>query len=159
MKKKIFFSTIGVLVLVAAAFFIFGGSKKSEEDGLPKVKVVKGDIGQSAGGGTIEPENEISVKPVWRMVDLPTPDRESGTAIARGEADPRRWSWPTQSARCSSRKWKWTTSQRASGRIAGEEKLITDTREFRAFRSRVRLKIAEKRVDGERECDRKHRDE
>jgi HlyD family secretion protein len=63
MKKKIIFSTIGVLVLVAAAFLIFGGSKKSDEDTLPKVKVVKGDIVDKAlAVGTIEPENEISVK-------------------------------------------------------------------------------------------------
>ncbi len=63
MKKKIIFSTIGVLVLVAAAFLIFGGSKKSEDNALPKVKVVKGDIVDKAlAVGTIEPENEISVK-------------------------------------------------------------------------------------------------
>jgi len=63
MKKRIILSTIGVLVLVAAAFLIFGGSKKSEEDALPTVKVVKGDIIDKAlAVGTIEPENEISVK-------------------------------------------------------------------------------------------------
>lgn len=63
MKKKIILSTIGVLVLVAAAFLIFGGSKNSEENALPKVKVVKGDIVDKAlAVGTIEPENEISVK-------------------------------------------------------------------------------------------------
>ncbi len=63
MKKKIILSTVGVLVLVGAAFLIFGGSKKSDESGLPKVKVSKGDIVDKAlAVGTIEPENEISVK-------------------------------------------------------------------------------------------------
>jgi HlyD family secretion protein len=63
MKKKIIFSSIGVLILVVAAFLIFGGSKKSDEGALPKVKVVKGDIVDKAlAVGTIEPENEISVK-------------------------------------------------------------------------------------------------
>lgn len=63
MKKKIILSSIGVLVLVVGAFLIFGGSKKSEEGALPKVKVSKGDIVDKAlAVGTIEPENEISVK-------------------------------------------------------------------------------------------------
>src|SRR5512140_422449 len=63
MKKKIVLSSIGVLVLVVAAFLIFGGSKKSDEGALPKVKVTKGDIVDKAlAVGTIEPENEISVK-------------------------------------------------------------------------------------------------
>lgn len=63
MKKKIILSTVGAAVLVVAAFLIFGGSKKSEEGALPKVKVSKGDIVDKAlAVGTIEPENEISVK-------------------------------------------------------------------------------------------------
>jgi HlyD family secretion protein len=63
MKKKIIWSTIGVIVLVGAAFLIFGGSKNSDENTLPKVKVAKGDIIDKAlAVGTIEPENEISVK-------------------------------------------------------------------------------------------------
>jgi HlyD family secretion protein len=63
MKKKIMFSSIGVVVLVVAAFFLFGGSKKGDEAGLPKVKVTKGNIVDKAlAVGTIEPENEISVK-------------------------------------------------------------------------------------------------
>jgi HlyD family secretion protein len=63
MKKKIILSTIGILALVAAAFLIFGGSKRSDEDMLPKVKVVRGDIVDKAlAVGTIEPENEISIK-------------------------------------------------------------------------------------------------
>lgn len=63
MKKKILFSSLGVVILVGAAFLIFGGSKKSEENGLSKVKVVKGSIVDKAlAVGTVEPENEISVK-------------------------------------------------------------------------------------------------
>ncbi len=63
MKKKIILSSIGVIVLVVAAFLIFGASKKSDDGAVPKVKVTKGDIVDKAlAVGTIEPENEISVK-------------------------------------------------------------------------------------------------
>src|SRR5512135_2284750 len=63
MKKKIMFSSIGAVVLVVAAFFLFGGSKKGDDSALPRVKVVKGNIVDKAlAVGTIEPENEISVK-------------------------------------------------------------------------------------------------
>jgi HlyD family secretion protein len=63
MKKKIVLSSIGVIVLLAAAFVIFGASKKSDDGAVPKVKVTKGDIVDKAlAVGTIEPENEISVK-------------------------------------------------------------------------------------------------
>lgn len=63
MKKKILFSGLGVVVLIVAAFLIFGGSKKSDDGGLQKVKVTKGNIVDKAlAVGTIEPENEISVK-------------------------------------------------------------------------------------------------
>jgi len=44
MKKKIMFSSMGVVVLVGAAFFLFGGSKKGDDSALPRVKVVKGNI-------------------------------------------------------------------------------------------------------------------
>jgi HlyD family secretion protein len=63
MKKKIIFSSLTVVVLVVGAFLIFGGSKKNDDSALPKVKVVKGNIVDKAlAVGTIEPENEISVK-------------------------------------------------------------------------------------------------
>jgi HlyD family secretion protein len=63
MKKKIIFSSLGAAVLVTAGFLFFSGSRKSEEDALPRVKVVKGSIVDKAlAVGTIEPENEISVK-------------------------------------------------------------------------------------------------
>ena len=57
------FSSIGAVVLVVAAFFLFGGSKKGDDAALPRVKVTKGNIIDKAlAVGTIEPENEISVK-------------------------------------------------------------------------------------------------
>src|SRR5512134_1800499 len=63
MKKKIILSSLGAVVLVVAGVFFFGGSRNSEEDKLPRVKVVKGSIVDKAlAVGTIEPENEISVK-------------------------------------------------------------------------------------------------
>lgn len=63
MKKKIILSAAGVVVLISAAILFFGGSKKSDDSGLPRIKVVKGNIVDKAlAVGTIEPENEISVK-------------------------------------------------------------------------------------------------
>ncbi len=63
MRKKIILSAVGAVVILAAAFLIFGGSKKSEENALPKVKVTRGNIVDKAlAVGTIEPEQEISVK-------------------------------------------------------------------------------------------------
>lgn len=63
MKKKIILLSVGVVVLVGAGFLFFGGSKNSDEDKLPRVKVTKGNIIDKAlAVGTIEPENEISVK-------------------------------------------------------------------------------------------------
>jgi HlyD family secretion protein len=63
MKKKIVFSSVGAVVVVVGAFAIFGGSNKSEENALPRIKVVKGNIVDKAlAVGTIEPEQEISVK-------------------------------------------------------------------------------------------------
>lgn len=63
MKKKIVFSTVGVLVLVGAGFIIINGSKDSDDKALPRIKVAKGNIVDKAlAVGTIEPENEISIK-------------------------------------------------------------------------------------------------
>jgi len=63
MKKTIIFSSLGVVVLVGAAFLIFGGSRKSDENTLPRVKVTRANIVDKAlAVGTVEPENEISVK-------------------------------------------------------------------------------------------------
>jgi HlyD family secretion protein len=63
MKKKILFSSIGVVVLAGAGFLIFGGTAKKDDASLQKIKVTRGNIVDKAlAVGTIEPEFEISVK-------------------------------------------------------------------------------------------------
>lgn len=63
MKKKIVLSSAGVVALIAVSFVIFGGSQKGAESTAPKLKVTKGNIVDKAlAVGTIEPENEISIK-------------------------------------------------------------------------------------------------
>lgn len=63
MKKKIFLSATGVAAIGVAAFLFFGSSESSKDTELPKVKVQKATIIDKAlAVGTIEPENEISVK-------------------------------------------------------------------------------------------------
>jgi HlyD family secretion protein len=63
MKTKIFISSGAAVVLIVGGVLIFGGSKSSSEDALPKVKVQRGNIVDKAlAVGTIEPENEISIK-------------------------------------------------------------------------------------------------
>jgi HlyD family secretion protein len=63
MKKKIVLSSVALVVLGGASFLFFGSNKSSSDNDLPKVKVTKGTIVDKAlAVGTIEPENEISVK-------------------------------------------------------------------------------------------------
>ncbi|MGB2869770.1 MAG: efflux RND transporter periplasmic adaptor subunit [Bacteroidota bacterium] len=63
MKKKVIISSVAVLVLGGAAFLFFGSSKSSKDSDVLKVKVKKGTIVDKAlAVGTIEPENEISIK-------------------------------------------------------------------------------------------------
>jgi HlyD family secretion protein len=63
MKKKILFSLLGIVVLAGGWLLIFGGSESVPEGALPRVKVVRATIVDKAlAVGTIEPENEISVK-------------------------------------------------------------------------------------------------
>ncbi len=63
MKKKILLLTTALAVIGAAAFLFFGTSESSKDEQLPRVKVQKGTIVDKAlAVGTIEPENEISVK-------------------------------------------------------------------------------------------------
>ncbi len=63
MKKKIIFSSLGLVVILLLAFLIFGGSKKGDENKMPNIKVERGNIIEKALAiGTIEPENEISIK-------------------------------------------------------------------------------------------------
>ena len=63
MKKKVIIPTIMVVVLIIVGLFIFGGSSDSDANALPRIKVTRGTIVDKAlAVGTIEPENEISVK-------------------------------------------------------------------------------------------------
>jgi HlyD family secretion protein len=63
MKKKIFITAFGVVCLVIVGFVFLNKSSNGASDALPKVKVQKGTIVVKAlAVGTIEPENEISVK-------------------------------------------------------------------------------------------------
>jgi HlyD family secretion protein len=63
MKKKVVFPIIGGLVLIGAGYLVFGGSRKSDDQTIPTVKVARGNIIDKAlAVGTVEPENEISVK-------------------------------------------------------------------------------------------------
>ncbi len=63
MRKKVIIPTAAVIVLVVGGLFLFGGSNDSAENVLPRIKVAKGTIVDKALAiGTIEPENEISVK-------------------------------------------------------------------------------------------------
>lgn len=63
MKKKLVISSSAVVVLAVAAYFIFVGSKSSGDNTLGKVKVLRGTITDKVlAVGTIEPQNEISIK-------------------------------------------------------------------------------------------------
>jgi HlyD family secretion protein len=63
MKKKYIIPGIVVVTLVVVGIFVFGGSDDAEGNVLPRIKVTKGTIVDKAlAVGTIEPENEISVK-------------------------------------------------------------------------------------------------
>ena len=63
MKKKIILSSAAVVVLGGISFLFFGSNKSASENDLPKIKVARGTIVDKAlAVGTIEPENEISVK-------------------------------------------------------------------------------------------------
>jgi HlyD family secretion protein len=63
MKRKIAISATAVVVIGGASILFFGNSHSSRDEELPKVKVARGTIVDRAlAVGTIEPENEISVK-------------------------------------------------------------------------------------------------
>ncbi len=63
MKTRIVLITAGSVAVVAAAIIFLGGSGKSDKSELAKVKVVRDNIVEKAlAVGTIEPENEISIK-------------------------------------------------------------------------------------------------
>lgn len=63
MRKKVLIPTTVVMLLVVAGLFLFGGSNDPAENGAVHIKVTRGTIVDKAlAVGTIEPENEISVK-------------------------------------------------------------------------------------------------
>jgi len=63
MKKKILLSSTAVIVICGASYLFFGSNKSSDKSDLSKIKVALGTVVDKAlAVGTIEPENEISVK-------------------------------------------------------------------------------------------------
>jgi HlyD family secretion protein len=63
MKKKILFIGLGLVVLAGGGILVVRGSGSSGDEALPRVRVVRSTIVDKAlAVGTIEPENEISVK-------------------------------------------------------------------------------------------------
>ncbi len=62
-RKHIVLSSIGGVVVLGAAYLLLSGSNSSDEKGPVRVKVTRENIVDKAlAVGTIEPENEISVK-------------------------------------------------------------------------------------------------
>ncbi len=62
-KKKVLWPVLILGVAGIAGFFWWRKSQNSKDDALPKVKVTKGNLVDKAlAVGTIEPENEISIK-------------------------------------------------------------------------------------------------
>lgn len=85
MKKKIIISTVAAVALVITGFFIFGRSKSSADSALPTVKVMKGTIVDKAlAVGTIEPENEISIKSIVSGV-VKNIFADAGTHVKAGD--------------------------------------------------------------------------
>jgi HlyD family secretion protein len=63
MRKKILIISAVIVVVVGGAFIVFGGSKDPGAGAAAKIKVTRGNIVEKAlAVGTIEPENEISIK-------------------------------------------------------------------------------------------------
>ncbi len=63
MKKKVIIFSVIIVALVAGGLFVFGGSKDPADAGAAKIKVTRSNIVEKAlAVGTIEPENEISIK-------------------------------------------------------------------------------------------------
>jgi HlyD family secretion protein len=63
MRKKIVIIVVAAVAVVTAGFLVLGGSNGAEENALPNVRLTRGTIVDKAlAVGTIEPENEISVK-------------------------------------------------------------------------------------------------
>ncbi len=62
-RKQVVWLSIGGVVVLVTAYLLFFGSDSSDENGPGRVKVTREDIVDKAlAVGTIEPENEVSVK-------------------------------------------------------------------------------------------------
>jgi HlyD family secretion protein len=62
-KKRLIIASVGAAVLLGGGFLLLSGSKTSSENALPAVKATRGNIVDKAlAVGTVEPENEISIK-------------------------------------------------------------------------------------------------
>ncbi len=85
MKKKVFIGTGIVVVVVAAIFLIFARPKNGASDASPGIKVTRGTIIEKALAiGTIEPENEISIKSKVSGV-VKTIYADAGTFVRAGQ--------------------------------------------------------------------------
>ena len=63
MKKKLIIFSVIIVALAGGGLFVFGGSKDSADGAGAKIKVTRANIVEKAlAVGTIEPENEISIK-------------------------------------------------------------------------------------------------
>jgi HlyD family secretion protein len=63
MKTRIFLISAGTVAIAVTIFILTGNSKKNDEGALGKVKATRDNIIEKAlAVGTIEPENEISIK-------------------------------------------------------------------------------------------------
>ncbi|MFQ5823537.1 MAG: efflux RND transporter periplasmic adaptor subunit [bacterium] len=85
-KKKFLFVSLGVLSVVVVVVVWLSKSNNNKKEALPKVKVVKDNIVDKAlAVGTIEPENEISIKSKISGV-VNHIFAEPGTYVKAGEA-------------------------------------------------------------------------
>ncbi len=62
MKKKIILSTAGVLVLVAAGYYVLTGSTSSDDKALARIKVTKGNIVDKALAVIEYARNVLNIK-------------------------------------------------------------------------------------------------
>ncbi|MFQ5753223.1 MAG: efflux RND transporter periplasmic adaptor subunit [bacterium] len=93
-KRTVVFITLGVVVLIGAGMVIKSRTNNSEKNAQPTVKVVKGNIVDKAlAVGTIEPENEISIKSkisgvVSRIFAEPGTHVKKGASLLEVRPDP-----------------------------------------------------------------------
>jgi HlyD family secretion protein len=159
MKKKILFSILGLVVLAGGWLLIFGGSGSNADSALPRVKVVRATIVDKAlAVGTIEPENEISVKSkvsgaVKRIF------ADAGTYVRAGqpllEVKPDPTPLELAEAKRNAQLAEVEIENMKRDRVRQQslvEKQLISTREFDAFQQRydeseLRVKLAHERLE------------